>query len=81
MSAHDPSGGAAFPSPGVRWNEDTREYDRDASQEGMTLRDWFAGKFMDRALSLTQNDREWTYQDVAHCAYAMADAMLKARQV
>jgi hypothetical protein len=47
-------------------------------EEGMTLRDWFAGKAMQGLLA----DRSWeaatTYQ-VAGFAYTLADAMLKER--
>lgn len=47
---------------------------------GMTLRDYFAAKFMGRAQSLCEDRGEWNMQTAAQCAYVMADAMLEARK-
>lgn len=48
---------------------------------GMTLRDYFAAHFMARAQSLCEtNDGGWNEVNAAQCAYAMADAMLAARE-
>ncbi len=47
--------------------------------KGMTLRDYFAAKFMTKAQSLCEHSGEWSMETAAQCAYAMADAMLKAR--
>ena len=61
------TGGPAFPS--------THPHGR---EEGMTLRDWFAGMAMQGLLA----DRSWqamTTDQVAGVAYCMADAMLKER--
>lgn len=48
------------------------------TQEGMSLRDWFAGQ------ALAESTREiWSshkYDDVATRAYAIADAMIAARK-
>ena len=61
-------GGPAFPRPASQHS---------GPQEGMSLRDWFAGQ----ALASMQTDG-WTLQSMsglARRAYAIADAMLKAR--
>lgn len=73
-------GGPAFPcdvfDPDVRGPE---------QWEGMTLRDYFAGQALPMLIDLLRAFRrdQTSYVDVDHCAkqaYAMADAMLKARQ-
>lgn len=68
------NGGPAFP---------TKVYDVEREQlireEGMTLRDYFAAKAMQGAFTSpiqpTQSEKEYI---AGHC-YAMADAMLRAR--
>ena len=64
MSARD-TGGPAFPNnlPGF-------------SHDGMTLRDWFAGKALQGAWA---NGVNWTSEDFARNCYAQADAMLAER--
>jgi hypothetical protein len=48
---------------------------------GLTMRDYFAAQFMERAQSLSETrDGGWDFQNAAQCCYAMADEMLKARQ-
>ena len=48
---------------------------------GMTLRDYFAAKFMTRAQSLCESQGGgWEVDNAAQCAYQMADAMLEARK-
>ncbi len=67
MSERD-NGGPAFPmAPDVsgHWS-------------GMTLRDWFAGQAL--AGMLTNPDDLHGAADAAKIAYAMADAMLEARE-
>ena len=68
------TGGPAYPSP--RWEG------WGSPQEGMTLRDYFAAKAMD-GFNRHMVAYEWG-QDVmdvaARNAYALADAMLKARE-
>ena len=62
------TGGPAFPAPDD-WKRDT----------GMTLRDYFAAKTM-QAMFTARPDTCSENPDVtARAAYAMADAMLKAR--
>lgn len=63
-------GGAAFPRPGFT----ATEYD---SQEGMSLRDWFAGMVLSPMLVQAYGN---TPDALAEKAYEMADAMLKARE-
>lgn len=67
MSAHD-DGGPAFPVPG---------------DDGMTLRDWFAGQALAEAYrEMIQSDyHESTHiRGAARRAYAIADAMIAARK-
>ena len=68
MSNEFETGGSAFPVPDI---------DGGAVCEGMTLRDYFAAKAMQGF------QEQWVYDnsdDIACKAYALADAMLKARQ-
>lgn len=44
--------------------------------QGMTLRDWFAGKSIMRRWS---NGEAMTPEDAAYTAYMLADAMIAAR--
>ena len=65
------TGGPAFPTPLFE------------SDEGMTLRDYFAAQVAVGAMSAYWNgDRmqDPTFGDIAQQAYGIADAMLKARQ-
>ncbi len=71
-------GGPAFPR--------VQDYDADRNSDpGMSLRDWFAGQAIN---SLVPNVKfgflagfqDWTINDAATHAYAIADAMLKARE-
>jgi hypothetical protein len=48
---------------------------------GMTLRDYFAAKAMQGYCSNQQHTSSCTVGLTADCAYEMADAMLKAREV
>jgi hypothetical protein len=66
MSA--PYGGAAFPCA-----------DQTRPQEGMTLRDWFAGMAM--MGSIASDQPQWTCDDGLRVkkAYEVADAMLAER--
>lgn len=64
------TGGPAFPAPaGVSH----------ITEQGMTLRDYFAAKAMQ---SLISELADWKYMpnEIAKFAYVQADAMLKARQ-
>lgn len=51
-------------------------YNENVRTEGLLLRDYFAAKAMQSLpLSISPNEQEM----IAHAAYGMADAMLKAR--
>lgn len=67
------TGGPAFPSH----HDDEFGY----SAKGMTLRDYFAAKAMQSNLTVIREfpDESWR-MGLALDAYAMADAMLKARE-
>jgi hypothetical protein len=62
-------GGTAFPA------ETTLGY-----EEGMTLRDYFAAKAMQGLLSRIGNDKMNVHDVLAQRTYAIADAMLEARE-
>ena len=63
----------AFPYSGVG---DDMNYSR-----GMTLRDYFAAKAMQGAMSgCAARGEAFMYSDLAALSYEMADAMLKARE-
>jgi hypothetical protein len=83
------NGGPAFPRPA---SSDAFNEENYHPQNGMTLRDWFAGQIAsgfaalpdERSHRSSDGDAaEWRKrlmrQDAEYC-YAMADAMLKARQ-
>ena len=58
----------AFPNPHL------------TDQLGMSLRDYMAAKAMQAFLSDPEWRQEMDFEDTAHAAYLMADAMLKARE-
>jgi predicted lipoprotein len=64
-------GGPAFPLEYDGYNRDK------FSNPGMTLRDWFAGKVLPQAYA---ESRSGSFDAIARDAYAMADAMVKARE-
>ena len=71
--AYDPKNPQAFPRTKI--TEGT---------PGMSLRDWFAGQAISGMIAFTSADRstspaEFTKQVAKRC-YALADAMLKARE-
>ena len=76
----DKTGGAAFPASG---HPDMQF----VTQEGMTLRDYFAAKAMQGDWATermdsgywSQDDIDAIFKDKAETYYRMADAMLKAR--
>ena len=75
MSAPINDGGPAFP------HFKTDPYSSKVEicpQGGMTLRDWFAGQAVSGLYA--DNDFIRSHVDAAKCSYALADAMLKARE-
>ena len=78
MSSPTPDGGPAFPRPGTDCGPD---------QDGMSLRDWFAGQALtgikanDELCHICSDVPSMTQAEaVARMAYADADAMLAARE-
>ena len=67
------TGGPAFPAPaGVSH----------ITEQGMSLRDYFAGKAMQAILSEDPDyHQKYEFIDLADFSYQCADAMLKAREV
>ena len=72
-----PDGGPAFPRP---YSQSTlmRTYDA-YEQEGMSLRDWFAGMAMAGSLGGVPGGH-LSPENLARESYAHADAMLAARE-
>jgi len=50
------------------------------SQEGMSLRDWFAGQVLTGTIAGGNVGINTTYEDLARVCYRQADAMLEARK-
>ena len=74
MSNTNINGGPAFPVPllpGQSWQGI-------GPCDGMTLRDYFAGRAMQSYL-LDKDRDSFTFEQWAQASYEMADAMLKAR--
>jgi len=64
------TGGPAFPTKNQHQSANYLWH-----YEGMTLRDWFAGQAMQGLIPTSKDDKQ-----IAEWSYAMADAMLKARE-
>lgn len=76
MSAID-NGGPAFPTD--RWGMESGEAVT-YQDDGMTLRDWFAGQALPAVIAAAVEQAGWyTDESVASNAYALANAMLKER--
>lgn len=84
MTQHINTGGPAFPcvctndgyEETTGFNHDVIPAGTTCQYRGLTMRDWFAGKAMQSLLSNTIG----TIDDDARNAYAIADAMLRARE-
>jgi hypothetical protein len=61
------TGGAAFPG-------------KANLEDGMTLRDWFAGQALAGLLSISEVYDAQEFEDIAAQAYLQADAMIDARE-
>ena len=69
------TGGPAFPCDLTSYDDEVR-----IQYQGMTLRDYFAAKAMQGAISGCSSRGEVIlYSDLAGLSYEVADAMLKAR--
>lgn len=73
MSAED-NGGPAFPIPGAHMPNGEWMW----GDNGMTLRDYFAGKALEGMLA--DSEVRGTPKEFAERSYALADAMLEARK-
>ncbi len=81
MSAKINDGGLAFPMAGStrEWDDVKKQW---KPQEGMTLRDWFAGKALQGMMSnsiLLKSNGEFNESNFKAC-YECADAMIAARE-
>jgi hypothetical protein len=81
------NGGPAFPATVQSWNDRLSQY-----QDGMSLRDWFAGQVLSAVIAATAagqhnpvpfytGDKANLDAAIARDAYLIADAMLEARKV
>jgi hypothetical protein len=73
-------GGPAFPRPAAFSNAERTAC---TEQDGMTLRDWFAGQALAGMISAVDPKSEGSQaiKPIAEAAYDFADAMLRAREV
>lgn len=71
------TGGPAFPFPAYTYPNGEINH----GEGGMTLRDYFAAKAMQGMATSPEHCRDgWAHSDIAIQAYALADAMLRARE-
>jgi hypothetical protein len=63
------AGGPAFPTGAINKNG--------VREDGMSLRDWFAGMAMQGMASAPDN---WNHKDIPPLAFDIADAMLQERE-
>ncbi len=75
MSAEINNGGSAFPQPAKHYDDGSSSV---PPNNGMSLRDWFAGKALAAMLSHNGGSAFWDRD--AKNAYAAADAMIAARE-
>lgn len=78
------NGGAAFPRVTLSEKENEIGDLRHIGNEGMSLRDWFAGKamqaFITARASIYEGGPEQFDDDLSRWSYETADAMLRARE-
>ncbi|MCE1523656.1 hypothetical protein MOQ06_06140 [Enterobacter sp. I4] len=73
------NGGQAFPCDSIVERDDNGHmHGKEVSSAGMTLRDYFAAKAMQGELA--SGDASRYAENIASRSYAIADAMLKARE-
>jgi hypothetical protein len=75
MSDKVDDGGPAFPRP-TSTDEASERCNVFYAQDGMTLRDWFAGQALSNAYTQADVDPD----RIARWSYELADAMLAARK-
>lgn len=73
--------GSAFPSKRFAFNDEERDTMGYCAEQGMTLRDYFAGKALEGILAGIKNKQDIrnNYHRAADEAYGYADAMLTER--
>ena len=83
MSANRDDGGPAFPrnpgSAGTDVGSETWLRDTGLMQDGMTLRDWFAGQALAALVANPKTNADATNAHLATVAYGLADALLTER--
>ena len=84
MSEKNADGGRAFPRAGSEWDGNLFDHRLANHQDGMSLRDWFAGMALQgllvwHARAIPECSIEEPILDYPIAAYKMADAMLKVR--
>jgi len=78
-------GGQAFPLPAYKW-DNGQSQGWHIGQEGMSLRDWFAGQALPQAMAITYSTsallavKPEPRSNSARIAYECADAMIKERE-
>lgn len=85
MSAGITTGGPAFPCDGIVRRDDAgRLHGHEVSATGLSTRDYFAAKamqaYLNGHLAHYGQGSYWAPKDIASEAYAVADAMLRARE-
>ena len=78
-----PNGGPAFPCDPFIASKPGHESVAKRLAEGMTMRDFFASQAMQAQLTAfwaLETHHGWSHDAIAQEAYAMADAMIKARE-
>ncbi len=79
------NGGPAFATSSTKaWDKNSHEYEDSEGQEGMSLRDWFAGMALtglcmahDKDAGLNRREFLEAYPEAS---YALADAMIAERE-
>lgn len=84
------TGGPAFPvtlhnntdEAFLGWEDEELKPGVMANYKGLSVRDWFAGQALTGILMIAEGkkDKVFSREEAATIAYAMADAMLKARE-
>jgi hypothetical protein len=75
VSAEINDGGSAFPQPAKHYDDGSSSI---PPNNGMTLRDWFAGQALVGHLAFPRSDLD--PRQAAILSYACADAMIAARK-
>lgn len=75
------NGGPAFPMPGYKYLDEQHFTQYAKALPGMSMRDFMAAKAMQALVTSGLNTGAWEdYDDLSKSAWAIADAMLRARE-